>query len=87
MSPLSLHLNGGPRDDAYVECQFPILFVRKLVTNASGFSAAALLSADAPVVAFRVVEGKYQVRRDVFGQSVPHNLAGWIEADWQGWDS
>jgi hypothetical protein len=31
--------------------------------------------------------GRYELRRDSNGEPVPHNLAGFVECDWKGWDA
>lgn len=30
--------------------------------------------------------GAYDIRRDDFGQPVPHSVSQIMEADWQGWE-
>lgn len=76
---LRMHLNGGPRDDAYVETQFPVFVVAKPTQQSWDWAVTTN-----PMVA-TTTTGRYEPRRDYFGCQVPHNLSGWVEADWQGW--
>jgi hypothetical protein len=74
-----LHLNGGPRDDSYIDhwmTTFEVAAVR-------GGLDTILDSGEVPTVATRT--GQYRLRLDDNGDPVPHNLQGFVEADWQGW--
>jgi hypothetical protein len=77
---IRLHLNGGPRDDTYLDHWTTTLEVAALVGGIN-----SLLAAEAKPVPTK--KGRYVLRRDGLGNPVPHNLEGFVEADWQGWDA
>jgi hypothetical protein len=77
---IKAHLNGGPVDDRYMDVERDVAYVAGLLPTI--FSIEDEPSVRAP--AFR--QGQYRARRDSFGRMVPHNLAGVIEFDFEGWD-
>ena len=80
---MRIHLNGGPKDDQ--ELNIPdsrrVFYVaRNADLTPRGFYPDGLR-------AERTVEGNYFARFDGLGQLVPHDRAGTVEFDWQGWTS
>lgn len=71
-----LHLNGGPRDDEYVEHWASSLELTALRLRPSYLDPAAEVPLN---------RGRYVQRLDENGDPVSHDLAGFAEADWQGW--
>jgi hypothetical protein len=76
---LRLHLNGGPRDDEVVSMSG----YNHTLEIPGIIDPLPLASTALPTLSTKV--GSYAPRRDDFGQLVPHNLEGVVEADWQGW--
>jgi hypothetical protein len=78
---ISAHLNGGPKDDIYWT-------VESHTWRIAGMTrlSPALASDGATLTELPVKIGRYEMRRDVFGQPVPHNLEGVVEFDWKGWE-
>lgn len=77
-----LHLNGGPRDDTYIDhwtTTFEVAAIHGGVNT--------MLLAEEATVAPALKRGRYVVRLDSVGEPVPHNLEGFVECDWQGWDA
>jgi len=78
-----LHLNGGPYDDRYMDHWTSTLEVTAL----RGWSWAEMgVVEDEAVPSPTTRSGRYVLRVDGNGEPVPHNLEGFVEADWQGWD-
>jgi len=76
-----LHLNGGPKDDEYVchwDCQ-----LYAMVNKMSSLTVSDVLSEKVTPEFVEAVEGVYTVRLDANGDPVPHNLDGYVEADWR----
>ena len=83
MAVFRLHLNGGPQDDRYVDHWVSDHAVASVRGGLSTIFAA--LDNDAPPeLATR--RGLYRLRLDSNGEPVPHDMAGFVEADWQGWE-
>ncbi len=76
--PFRLHLNGGPRDDTYMEH-----WTSRLEVLAIRGGISTMLAAEAKPIPTET--GFYEMRVDANGDPVPHNLQGFVEADWKGW--
>lgn len=74
------HLNGGPRDDQYINLERDELVIYRQER------LPVSLSEDPSPIAPAHRLGRYRSRLDAFGQRVPHDLTGVVEFDWQGWD-
>ena len=77
------HLNGGPRDDVLAclangQERFYVQHPPRPWTN-----VGQPLQETATTTEERT--GWYESRLDGNGERVPHNLAGAVEYDWQGW--
>lgn len=72
-----LHLNGGPRDDTYLDHWTDVFEVESIRGGIN-----AMLAAEGVVVTRK---GCYRLRIDGNGEPVPHNLEGFVECDWKGW--
>jgi hypothetical protein len=75
---IQAHLNGGPRDDTYIVVERDEF----VVARQERFTLSTA-NANDPVL-FRT--GRYRMRLDSNGDRVPHDLAGTVEFDFQGWD-
>lgn len=82
MPTIRMHLNGGPYDDRYLDHWTSTLEVRKQPRWLPGGLVEDLAT---PSSLERT--GHYVVRLDGNDQLVPHNLEGFVEADWQGWEA
>ena len=80
MTTFRLHLNGGPKDDEYLDH-----WTTELVVSAMRGGINTMLAAEAGVD-IPVKTGRYVLRVDEAGDPVPHNLEGFVEADWKGWN-
>jgi hypothetical protein len=78
---IRLHLNGGPRDDTYIDHWLTTLQVARVRGGLN-----TILNAVAEPDHLGPQEGRYEMRLDSNGNPVPHNLEGLVEADWKGWD-
>ena len=78
--PFRLHLNGGPKDDTYLDHWTGTLEVASVRGGIN-----TMLQAD-PMVD-PIVHGRYRLRRDANNDLVPHNLQGYAECDWCGWNT
>ena len=74
-----LHLNGGPRDDQYFDhwtTWLEVAGIRGGINLMLGAEAGPALPME---------HGRYEMRYDANGEPVPHNLEGFVECDWKGW--
>ena len=78
MAIFRLHLNGGPRDDQYLDH-----WVSSFEVGAIRGGLTTITEAIEPMP---MQTGRYELRLDANGDPVPHNLEGFVEADWKGWD-
>jgi len=78
-SVIRAHLNGGPRDDQYVAVPCDVFYIPGLPAGFQPFAEQTSCDFSFPKT------GAYRARSGWFGDPVPHDLAGTLEFDWQGW--
>jgi len=80
---IKAHFNGGPYDDQHRLLERDEWYVPVAVSHR--ILAQRQMPDDMPLPTARY--GQYRMRRDAFGQPVPHNLDGVVEFDWHWRDT